>query len=189
MWQTQPFNLFSLTAKKLLYNGRTPTQFMEQGSCCDTSPTYRNNIDAVYRHLAAKWDTTYIAPHQKRRLQHVQSTELDGIEHLILLDLLGAPNPLIRSYFIDTAWLFDSLVSVERRLGDSGVFEYANEKGWKSWFRTRTENNANYGYMGDDHVPFLHRGVSVLHLISEPFPRVWHTLAVGPFNFRVLIPC
>lgn len=162
---------------------------MEQGSCCDTSPTYRNNIDAVYRHLAAKWDTTYIAPHQKRRLQHVQSTELDGIEHLILLDLLGAPNPLIRSYFIDTAWLFDSLVSVERRLGDSGVFEYANEKGWKSWFRTRTENNANYGYMGDDHVPFLHRGVSVLHLISEPFPRVWHTLAVGPFNFRVLIPC
>ncbi|PPQ98123.1 hypothetical protein CVT26_003167 [Gymnopilus dilepis] len=137
------------------------------------------DTDSIYgaRHLADKWDTTYISPHQKRRLQYVQATELDGIEHLILLDLLGAPNPLIRSYFLDTAWLFDALVSVERRLGDSGAFEFQNQNDWKSWFRPRTENDPNYGYMGDDHVPFLQRGVSVLHLISEPFPRVWHTLA------------
>jgi glutaminyl-peptide cyclotransferase len=33
--------------------------------------------------------------------------------------------------------------------------------------------------MGDDHLPFLHRGVSVLHVIAEPFPRVWHTLGVS----------
>lgn len=111
-------------------------------------------------------------------------TELDSIEHLILLDLLGAPNPLIRSYFINTAWLFDSLVSVEERLGDSGAFVYGDDTSmaaekWSSYFLPRTTGTVNYGYMGDDHVPFLKRGVSVLHLIAEPFPHVWHTLKVS----------
>ncbi|NXS12290.1 QPCT cyclotransferase, partial [Neodrepanis coruscans] len=31
------------------------------------------------------------------------------------------------------------------------------------------------GPVEDDHVPFLRRGVRVLHLIPTPFPRVWHT--------------
>jgi len=113
----------------------------------------------------------------------VQSTELDGIEHLILLDLLGAPSPVIRSYFLDTAWLFDAMVSVERRLGDNGAFAYGSETSmapgkWKSYFRPRTTRTMNFGYIGDDHVPFLVRGVSVLHIIPEPFPSVWHRLAV-----------
>jgi glutaminyl-peptide cyclotransferase len=28
----------------------------------------------------------------------------------------------------------------------------------------------------DDHVPFMDRGVEVLHIIPSPFPRVWHKL-------------
>ena len=28
--------------------------------------------------------------------------------------------------------------------------------------------------MQDDHIPFLQRGVNVLHLITIPFPAVWH---------------
>ncbi|XP_009278957.1 PREDICTED: glutaminyl-peptide cyclotransferase-like protein [Aptenodytes forsteri] len=32
------------------------------------------------------------------------------------------------------------------------------------------------GPVEDDHVPFLQRGVPVLHLIPTPFPPVWHTL-------------
>jgi hypothetical protein len=28
----------------------------------------------------------------------------------------------------------------------------------------------------DDHIPFLERGVPVLHLIAVPFPSGWHTL-------------
>jgi len=28
----------------------------------------------------------------------------------------------------------------------------------------------------DDHIPFLRRGVDILHLIATPFPKVWHTL-------------
>ncbi|KAJ3513744.1 hypothetical protein NLJ89_g2777 [Agrocybe chaxingu] len=141
------------------------------------------DTDSIYgaRHLAEKWETSYVSPHQKRRMMDVQTTVLGGIDHLILLDLLGAPNPSIRSFFLDTAWLFDSLVSVEKRLGDSGSFAHSKEDGmapgqWKTWFRPRTTNTANFGYIGDDHVPFLRRGVSVLHIIAEPFPHVWHSL-------------
>lgn len=134
----------------------------------------------IYRHLAEKWDTTYLLPHDKRRLG-IQSTELSGIEHLILLDLLGARRPLIRSFYIETAWLFDALVSVESRLGESGAFVVGDDHSmapgeWSSYFMKRTSTRQNMGYIGDDHVPFLQRGVSILHLIPEPFPSVWHTM-------------
>lgn len=111
------------------------------------------------------------------------ATEISTIEHLILLDLLGAPNPSIRSFFLDTGWLFDAIASAEYRLGESGAFAYGKQTGmdvgkWKSWFKKRTGYEMNLGYVGDYHVPFLRKGVSVLHLISEPFPSVWHTLRV-----------
>jgi len=127
-------------------------------------------------------------PHDKRRLG-LQSTELSGIEHLILLDLLGAPQPLIRSYYLETAWLFDTLRSVERRLGESGAFEFEGSTAmapgeWVSYFQKHTKLQ-NVGYIGDDHVPFLRRGVSILHLIPEPFPAVWHTLEVLSFYHYV----
>jgi glutaminyl-peptide cyclotransferase len=112
-----------------------------------------------------------------------QSTELSGVEHLILLDLLGARQPSIRSYFPDTTWLLNAMVSAERRLGESGAFTYGDEKGmapgrWKSYFSQR-KISSYWGYIEDDHVPFLHKGVSILHIIPEPFPRVWHELTVG----------
>ncbi|KAK7467453.1 hypothetical protein VKT23_004506 [Stygiomarasmius scandens] len=140
------------------------------------------DTDSIYgaRHLADKWATTYIFPNSKRRLMP-QSTELSTIEHLILLDLLGAPQPSIKSYFKDTAWLYNKLVDAERRLGNSDAFVYKEDQSmatnsWKSYFRPVTPNAPNMGYMGDDHVPFLKRGVSVLHLIADPFPHVWHTV-------------
>lgn len=107
-------------------------------------------------------------------------TELDGIEHLFLLDLLGAPNPLIRSYFTDTAWLFDALASAERRLHESRVLlgsEWAAS--FQSFFLPRHSTEFNQGYIADDHIPFLRKGVNVLHLIPYPFPSVWHTLRVS----------
>jgi len=56
---------------------------------------------------------------------------------------------------------------------------YADEKdNWPSFFTPRTGSEHTFGYMGDDHVPFLHKGVNILHVITEPFPRVWHTLGV-----------
>ncbi|KAJ7074122.1 glutaminyl-peptide cyclotransferase-like protein [Mycena amicta] len=140
------------------------------------------DTDSIYgaRHLAEKWATTYALPNSKRRLMGPQATEIAGIEHLILLDLLGAANPLIRSYNLDTAWLFDALVSAENRLGESGAFTYSKEQEmaagkWSSFFYKRTSASMNYGGIGDDHLPFQERGVDILHLITAPFPAVWHS--------------
>ena len=131
------------------------------------------------RHLAHKWSTTYIQPHTKRRLLPFMDTEIDAIEDLILLDLLGAPNPTIRSSFIETAWLFDAMVSAEQRLGESGAFNYnqQNTAEWKSFFVPRRGNFGGFG-ISDDHIPFLRLGVTILHVISSPFPHVWHTIKV-----------
>ncbi|KAH9955265.1 hypothetical protein BC827DRAFT_1379132 [Russula dissimulans] len=134
--------------------------------------------DSIYgaRHLAEVWATTYLPPHPKRRLLSASTpaTPLSTIEHLVLLDLLGAPHPLVRSFFPDTAWLFDTLVSAETRLRDARILD--PDTLGASFFRSRAAADTSLGYMGDDHVPFLHRGVSVLHVIADPFPRVWHTL-------------
>lgn len=110
------------------------------------------------------------------------STELSGIEHLILLDLLGAKQPFIQSYFLDTAWLFDAIAGAERRLGSAGAFEDAkgtSTTSYKSFFVPRRPENRNYGYIEDDHIPFLKYGVSILHIIASPFPSVWHKLSVS----------
>lgn len=126
-------------------------------------------------------------PNSKRRLLgHASLTELSTIEHIILLDLLGAPNPTIRSYFIDTAWLFDAMISAETRLKDVGALDEAETTNFRSFFLPRTGpgNQYNYVYIGDDHVPFLQKGVNILHIIAYPFPRVWHTLRVR-YNFHV----
>src|SRR5260370_15873292 len=68
-----------------------------------------------HRHLAETSASTYLPPHPKRRLISASSpsTPLFTIEHLVLLYLLGAPHPQVRSYFPDTAWLFDVLATAE----------------------------------------------------------------------------
>lgn len=71
------------------------------------------------------------------------------------------------------------MVSAEQRLGESGAFRYGEdgETGdqWTSFFVPRSAQ-FNLGGIEDDHLPFLKLGVSVLHVIASPFPRVWHTL-------------
>jgi hypothetical protein len=87
----------------------------------------------------------------------------------------------VRSYFPDTAWLFDTLVSAETRLRAAGIIDAAALG--RSFFHSRSAGDVSFGYMGDDHLPFLGRGVSVLHVIAEPFPHVWHTLGVSIQSF------
>ncbi|KAG8691210.1 hypothetical protein FRC11_005909 [Ceratobasidium sp. 423] len=136
--------------------------------------------DSVYgaRHLAEKWATTYLEPSPKRKLYPVQ-TVLSTIEHFVLLDLLGAPFPLIRSYFPTTGWLFDEMASAEARLGAAGALNEGDFK-WdphkSGFFIPRSGYQETWGGIEDDHIPFLQRGVSILHVIASPFPQVWHTL-------------
>lgn len=135
------------------------------------------------RHLAQKWSTSYIQPNMKRRLLPSAETEIGTIEHLILLDLLGAPQPQIHSTFVDTAWLFDAVASVEKRLAESGVFAYEKDgvkadKKFSPFFIPRNAPQYAFG-IEDDHIPFLRLGVSVLHIIASPFPKVWHTIGAS----------
>uniref|UniRef100_A0ABI7XDM8 Glutaminyl-peptide cyclotransferase n=2 Tax=Felinae TaxID=338152 RepID=A0ABI7XDM8_FELCA len=89
---------------------------------------------------------------------------------LVLLDLIGAPNPTFPNFFPNSARWFDRLEAIEQELHKLGLLK---DHSWERWYFQ------NYGYGGviqDDHIPFLRRGVPVLHLIPSPFPEVWHTM-------------
>ncbi|WWC87822.1 uncharacterized protein L201_002714 [Kwoniella dendrophila CBS 6074] len=136
------------------------------------------DTDSIYgaRHLAELWSSTYLdSSHSvyrsknKRRLSP-EPTILNTIDHLILLDLLGNKHSMIYSYFRETDWLHSKMKQVDDKLKNEKLIEIEpNEDLWFSNFRMS-------GGIGDDHLPFLHRGVSIFHVISNPFPKVWHTL-------------
>jgi glutaminyl-peptide cyclotransferase len=73
------------------------------------------------------------------------TTLLSTIDHLVLLDLLGAPHPRVHSYFPDTAWLFDVLVNAETRPRDSGIIDAATLGG--SFFHTHAAGDISLAYM------------------------------------------
>lgn len=73
------------------------------------------------------------------------------------------------SFYPATEWLFNRMKDVERRLGKSGAFESIQGKddrwgrvnAWADgdgWFRGKA-----WGRLEDDHIPFLKRGVEILH--------------------------
>ncbi|XP_028597925.2 glutaminyl-peptide cyclotransferase-like protein [Podarcis muralis] len=118
--------------------------------------------DSLYgaRHLA---DRMAKAPHRPGLSQ------LQAISLFVLLDLLGARQPTIQNHFRNTALWFERLVGLEKRLHRLGLLEsHAKEQ---LYFQQRSY----YDPIEDDHAPFLRRGVPVLHLITTPFPAVWHT--------------
>uniref|UniRef100_A0A8C8YML5 Glutaminyl-peptide cyclotransferase n=1 Tax=Prolemur simus TaxID=1328070 RepID=A0A8C8YML5_PROSS len=122
--------------------------------------------DSLYgsRHLAAKMASTPHPPGAR------DTNQLHGMDLLVLLDLIGAPNPTFPNFFPNSARWFHRLQAIEHELHELGVLkDHSSER---QYFR-------NYGLGGviqDDHVPFLRRGVPVLHLIPSPFPEVWHTM-------------
>ncbi|XP_007168222.2 glutaminyl-peptide cyclotransferase-like protein isoform X3 [Balaenoptera acutorostrata] len=118
--------------------------------------------DSLYgsRHLAQLMES---APHGPG------FTRIQAIDLFMLLDLLGAPNPTFYSHFPRTARWFHRLRSVEKRLHRLNLLQ---SHPWEVMYFQPGEPP---GSVEDDHIPFLRRGVPVLHLISTPFPSVWHT--------------
>lgn len=123
--------------------------------------------DSIYgaRNLAAKWENT---PYPQ---SDSKTNVLDGIDCFVLLDLLGGPNPQFQSHFKHTDNNHKHLRSIESRLHNSGHLD-----GHRQPNQYFTTSRSYAGRISDDHIPFLHRGVRVLHWISTPFPRVWHKL-------------
>lgn len=100
---------------------------------------------------------------------------LDQISLFVLLDLLGSSNPSIPSYFLPTHWAYRAMAKVEQRMRDLGLLESKPP----SAFFSDTDRMANQfgpARVGDDHQPFMAKGVDVLHVIPSPFPSVWHTI-------------
>ncbi|XP_004401022.1 PREDICTED: glutaminyl-peptide cyclotransferase-like protein isoform X2 [Odobenus rosmarus divergens] len=118
--------------------------------------------DSLYgsRHLAQLMES---APHSPG------PTRIQAIELFMLLDLLGAPNPNFYSHFPHTARWFHRLRSIEKRLHRMNLLQSHPQE--VMYFQPGEPP----GSVEDDHIPFLRRGVPVLHLISMPFPDVWHT--------------
>ncbi|KAL2131558.1 hypothetical protein VTI74DRAFT_4882 [Chaetomium olivicolor] len=102
------------------------------------------------------------------------ASPLEAISLFLLLDLLGAPEPIIPSYFPNTHWAYQNMARIEKRLRELNVLETKP----KSPFLAEGEREGiQYrGFVQDDHVPFMRRGVNILHIIPTPFPAVWHTM-------------
>ncbi|XP_043919621.1 glutaminyl-peptide cyclotransferase [Protopterus annectens] len=124
------------------------------------------NYDSLYgsRHLSQKMAST-AHPEGARN-----TNLLSGIDMLMLLDLIGASNPVFGSYFQNTARWLTRLQMIERRLHTLGLLiEHPREVQY-FWPHVHV-----YPIL-DDHIPFLKRGVSALVMAPSPFPRVWHTM-------------
>ncbi|XP_020784281.1 glutaminyl-peptide cyclotransferase-like a [Boleophthalmus pectinirostris] len=124
------------------------------------------DTDSLYgsRYMAERMATT---PHPRGS---AHTTMLQAVDLFVLLDLLGAPNPLIVNHFDNTARWFDRLITAEKRLHRQGLL--ASHSSEQAYFR----KDLYLGPVQDDHIPFLLRGVPVLHVIATPFPQFWHTL-------------
>ncbi|EOA85847.1 uncharacterized protein SETTUDRAFT_110928 [Exserohilum turcica Et28A] len=145
------------------------------------------DTDSLYgaRALAEDWEGTFHAA------QSIYRTPLDSIELFVLLDLLGAKNPSIPSYFMTTHWAYQHMAKAEERLRKLGLMKsspnHQSKMATREDRKPRAEqpflpeaDKASSAFMGgfvqDDHVPFMARGVEILHMIPTPFPRVWHTM-------------
>ncbi|KAM5132904.1 glutaminyl-peptide cyclotransferase-like protein isoform 1-T3 [Callospermophilus lateralis] len=127
--------------------------------------------DSLYgsRHLAQLMESI---PHSPG------PTRIQAIELFVLLDLLGAPNPTFYSHFPRTLRWFHRLRSIEKRLHRLNLLQSHPQE--VMYFQPGEPP----GSVEDDHLPFLHRGVPVLHLISTPFPTVWHTPSDSEANLH-----
>lgn len=112
--------------------------------------------DSIYgaRHLANAWDKQSILPR---------------IDMLVLLDLIGAPDPKFYNFFANTGAHFQRLMDIETKLGNSRLLSPVWQKP-----QSYMQGFSLFGDSGieDDHIPFLRRGVPILHCIVYPFPEV-----------------
>ncbi|XP_052008990.1 glutaminyl-peptide cyclotransferase [Xyrauchen texanus] len=121
--------------------------------------------DSLYgsRHLAHRMATTAHPPGA------TNTSQIDSIDLFVLLDLIGGPNPRFGNQLSRTTRWLSRLQNIERRLHALGHLENHPNEVQYFW------PGLHVGLILDDHIPFLNQGVQILHLISTPFPAVWHT--------------
>jgi len=130
-----------------------------------------SSSDSLYgsRHLATAWaNTPFTVRSESGHCQSSPAQEFDRMDALLLLDLLGAPNPSFKRFGQYNSSLYNLAQSVEARLWRSSCFQGP----------PMFSGTLSYSMVQDDHVPFYNLGLrKILHMIATPFPSVWHTLA------------
>lgn len=130
--------------------------------------------DSLYgsRHLAKLYRDTddHNFPGTKR---------IDNISLFVLLDLIGTSDVVFKNFFPKTDRYFTWLQKIERSLKKLG---FLNPKGLQvpgTQDKILFASSRPWGGVEDDHKPFMHAraDLPILHLISAPFPHVWHTMA------------
>lgn len=108
------------------------------------------------RHLASQWE---------------KEGRLSNISLFVLLDLLGTQDLPFHNYFQDTASTnaYNTLKNIEQKRRAAKQVLRGEQRNFFPQ-ETRTPYATE-----DDHVPWMQRGVPILHLIPMPFPDVWHT--------------
>jgi hypothetical protein len=130
------------------------------------------DTDSIYgaRSLAEEWEQTM------HPATSIYKNYLDSIDLFVLLDLLGSPEDLpIPSWQHSSHWSYVRMAEAEQRLRKLGLFRSKS----RTWLpeKNKKETAVFQSYMmQDDHIPFIARGVHVLHLIPSRFPSVWHTM-------------
>lgn len=131
--------------------------------------------DSLYgaRSLAETWDS------QMHPAMSTFKTKLSSISLFVLLDLLGSKTPSIMSFYPTTHWAYQHMGSLEQRLRSLDQFKSSSDP----WFIDTSKDFRQItpsGGVQDDHIPFLARGVDILHIIDfapfKGFPPVWHTI-------------
>ncbi|XP_067133702.1 glutaminyl-peptide cyclotransferase-like [Centruroides vittatus] len=127
---------------------------------------WREN-DSLYgsRHLAGKWSIQ-----TDTRACPDEQTEIKKIDLFILLDLIGSKQMEFCSMFWNTHNIYLQLVSIEKQLNRLNVLEKDDPNEYTKYFG----KECFLSVIQDDHLPFLQKGVPVLHLIPPNFPLVWH---------------
>lgn len=131
--------------------------------------------EEAFKHWGPR-DSIYGARNLAHKMQSTQykgnTNHLHRIDVLMLLDLLGTPDPIFYSYFKATERWYVRLAAAEQMLAEMGQLQaYSQGKAEQTYFRLQSAGS----YVEDDHIPFLRRNVDILHVIPSPFPDVWHT--------------
>jgi len=130
------------------------------------------HTDSLYgaRALAEEWEDTM------HPAMSTYQTPLASIDLFVLLDLLGSANPSVPSYFKTTHWAYQKMADVEARLRSASKLRTSPPRPFLTEAGKKDTDRWIGGYIEDDHVPFMEKGVEILHIIASPFPHVWHTI-------------
>ena len=107
----------------------------------------------------------------------IYKNPINSISLFVLLDLLGSASPHIPSYFMTTHWAYQGMAKVEQRMRKLGILE-SHPSPSPNFLTDMDKLSVGFsmGFVEDDHVPFMARGVDILHIIPTPFPPVWHSM-------------